>query len=126
MAADLFGIERAQPHILARKEAAALVEVLQALSTLPAVACCARMNTGAARLGARFVPFGWPGCPDALGPLKGGRILGVEVKGSSRKLRPAQAESIGRIRAAHGVAFVALDCHDVLRELQQAQKEVQS
>jgi hypothetical protein len=61
MAADLFGMERAPPRILDRKEAAALVEVLQALRTHPAVAWCERMNSGAARMGARFVRFGWPG-----------------------------------------------------------------
>jgi hypothetical protein len=108
MAADLFGMERAPPRILDRKEAAALVEVLQALRTHPAVAWCERMNSGAARMGARFVRFGWPGCPD---------VLGVEVKGPAGKLRPAQAEFIGRIRAAGGVGFVAHDCRDVLREL---------
>lgn len=117
MAADLFGMERAPPRILDRKEAAALVEVLQALRTHPAVAWCERMNSGAARMGARFVRFGWPGCPDVLGQLKDGRLLGVEVKGPAGKLRPAQAEFIGRIRAAGGVGFVAHDCRDVLREL---------
>ena len=118
MAADLFGTERAQPRIHDRKEAAALVEVLQALRTHPAVAWCERMNTGAARMGARFVRFGWPGCPDVLGQLKDGRLLGVEVKGPAGKLRPEQAEFIGRIRAARGVGFVARDCRDVRRELQ--------
>jgi hypothetical protein len=118
MAADLFGMERAQPRILDRKEAAALVEVLQALRTHPAVAWCERMNSGAARMGARFVRFGWPGCPDVLGQLKDGRLLGVEVKGPDGKLRPAQVVFLERIRAAGGVAFMARDCRDVRRELQ--------
>ncbi len=118
MSADLFGMERAQPRILDRKEAAALVEVLQALRTHPAVAWCERMNSGAARMGTRFVRFGWPGCPDVLGQLKDGRLLGVEVKGPAGKLRPEQAVFIGRIRAAGGVAFLARDCRDVRRELQ--------
>ena len=109
MPADLFGLERTPPRILDRKEAAALVEVLQALRTHPAVAWCERMNSGAARMGARFVRFGWPGCPD---------LLGVEVKGPAGKLRPAQVVFLERIRAAGGVAFLARDCRDVRRELQ--------
>lgn len=118
MPADLFGLERTPPRILDRKEAAALVEVLQALRTHPAVAWCERMNSGAARMGARFVRFGWPGCPDLLGQLKDGRLLGVEVKGPAGKLRPAQVVFLERIRAAGGVAFLARDCRDVRRELQ--------
>ncbi len=120
---DLFGMERTQPRVLDRKEAAALVEVLQALRTHPAVAWCERMNSGAARMGARFVRFGWPGCPDVLGQLKDGRLLGVEVKGPAGKLRSEQAEFIGRIRAAGGVGFVARDCRDVLRELESNQRK---
>jgi hypothetical protein len=118
MAADLFGLEQAPPRILDRKEAAALAEVMQALRALPAVAWCERMNSGAALLGARFVRFGWPGCPDLLGQPKDGRLLGVEVKGPASKLRPAQVVFLERIRAAGGVAFMARDCRDVRRELQ--------
>lgn len=115
---DLFGMEQQQPRTLDRKEAAALVEVLQALRVHPLVAWCERMNSGAARMGARFVRFGWPGCPDVLGQLKDGRLLGVEVKGPTGRLRPEQAVFIGRIRSAGGVAFLARDCRDVRRELQ--------
>jgi hypothetical protein len=122
MSADLFGMEQAQPRILDRKEAAALLEVLQALRTHPLVAWVERMNSGAARMGARFVRFGWPGCPDVLGQLKDGRLLGVEVKGPTGRLRPAQVIFLERIRAAGGVAFVARNCRDVMRELENYRK----
>ena len=118
MTADLFGLEQSPPRNLDRKEAAALVEVLKALRTHPAVAWCERMNSGVARIGGRFVRFGWPGCPDVLGQLMDGRLLGCEVKGPAGKLRPEQAVFLDRIRAAGGVAFMARDCHDVLHELQ--------
>ena len=114
---DLFGLEQQQPRTLDRKEAAALVEVLQALRTHPAVAWCERMNSGAARMGARFVRFGFKGCPDVLGQLRDGRLLGVEVKAQTGRLRPEQAFFLERIRGAGGVAFVARDLRDVLREL---------
>lgn len=118
MTADLFGLERTPPRSLDRKEAAALVEVLKALRTHPAVAWCERMNSGAVRIGGRFLRFGWPGCPDVLGQLNDGRLLGVEVKGPAGKLRPEQAVFLDRVRAAGGVAFMARDLRDVLRELQ--------
>ena len=93
------------------------MEVLKALRTHPAVAWCERMNSGVARIGGRFVRFGWPGCPDVLGQLKDGRLMGCELKGPAGKLRPEQAVCLDRIRAAGGVAFVVRDCRDVLREL---------
>lgn len=120
MAADLFGLEQATPRTLDRKEAAALVEVLMALRSHATVAWCERMNSGAARMGARFVRFGWPGCPDVLGQLKDGRLLGVEVKAPAGKLRPEQAIFLERINAAGGVAFAARDCRDVFQALSRA------
>ena len=69
------------------------------------------------RVGGRFIRFGWPGCPDVLGQLKDGRLLGVEVKAAKGRLRPEQAVFLERIKAAGGVGFVARDCRDVLQEL---------
>ena len=114
---DLFGLEQQPKRTNDRKESAALVEVLQALKAHPAVAWCERMNSGAARMGGRFVRFGFTGCPDVLGQLKDGRLLGVEVKAKTGRLRPEQAVFLERIRGAGGVAFVARDLRDVLREL---------
>lgn len=117
MTADLFGLEQQTPRTNSRPEAAALAEVLTALRAHPAVAWAERMNTGAALVQGRFIRFGFKGCPDVLGQLKGGRLLGVEVKAQAGRLRPEQALFLARIRAAGGVAFVARDCRDVLREL---------
>ena len=52
---------------------------------------------------------------------KDGRLLGVEVKAQAGRLRPEQAVFLERIRCAGGVAFVARDLRDVLRELGEAQ-----
>ena len=117
MAADLFGLEQQTPRTNSRPEAAALVEVLKALRTHPAVAWAERMNSGAAKVGGRFIRFGWPGCPDVLGQLNDGRLLGVEVKAQAGRLRPEQAVFLERIRCAGGVGFVARDLRDVMREL---------
>lgn len=121
---DLFGLEQQTPRTNDRKESAALVEVLKALKAHPAVAWCERMNSGAARMGARFVRFGFKGCPDVLGQLRDGRLLGVEVKSQTGRLRPEQSVFLERIRCAGGVGFMARDCRDVLRELDKA-KEMQ-
>lgn len=101
-----------------RPEAAALCEVLMALKAHPAVVWAERMNTGAARVGNRFIRFGFTGCPDVLGQLNDGRLLGVEVKAPKGKLQPEQAVMLARIAGAGGVAFVAHDCRDVIRELE--------
>ncbi len=102
----------------AKPEAAALVEVLMTLRANPLVAWCERMNSGAIRVGNRFVKFGFVGCPDVLGQLRDGRLLGVEVKAPRGRLSPEQAVMLERINTAGGLAFVARDCRDVHRELE--------
>jgi len=117
MPADLFGLERQEARRNDRPEAAALLEVLKALRAHPMVAWANRANSGAAKVGNRFIRFGWPGCPDVLGQMKDGRFLGVEVKAAKGKLRPEQSEFLTLIASAGGVAFVARDCRDVMQQL---------
>jgi hypothetical protein len=115
---DLLGmVIQKRRSAVCRQEAAALIEVMKALKAHPAVAWCERQNSGAARIGNRFVRFGWLGCPDILGMLRDGRFLGVEVKAKNGHLRPEQTIFLERIRSAGGVAFVAHDLRDVRREL---------
>jgi hypothetical protein len=114
---DLLGDALPLERKNAKPEAGALKEVLLALNAHPSIAWCERMNSGAAMIGGRFVRFGWKGCPDVLGQLKDGRLLGVEVKAEKGKLRPEQTLFLDRIRCAGGVAFMARDYRDVMREL---------
>nr|WP_326527942.1 VRR-NUC domain-containing protein [Rhodoferax sp.] len=114
---DLFGLEQQPQRTNHRPESAALVEVLKALKAHPAVVWAERMNSGAAKVGNRFIRFGFKGCPDVLGQLRDGRLLGVEVKSPTGKLRPEQSVFLERIRGAGGVSFVARDCRDVVRAL---------
>ncbi len=120
---DLFGLEQPEKRTNDRPEAAALVEVLKAVRAHPLVSWAERQNSGAARIGARFIRFGWPGCPDILGQLRDGRFLGVEVKAAKGRASPEQSIFMERIRGAGGVAFVARDCRDVLRELENNQRK---
>ena len=116
--ADLFGFESEPiPRTNDRPEAAALVEVLKVLRNHPAVAWCERQNTGAAKVGGRFIRFGWRGCSDVLGMMTDGRLLAVEVKARSGRLRAEQREFLDLVRRFGGMAFVAHDCRDVLRSL---------
>ncbi len=114
---DLLGMPIAVKRTNSKPEAAALCEVLQALRAHPAVAWCERMNSGAARIGNRFIRFGFAGCPDVLGQLRDGRMLGVEVKALKGKLRPEQSIVLERINGAGGVAFMARNCLDVFNKL---------
>nr|MBK6294574.1 VRR-NUC domain-containing protein [Rhodoferax sp.] len=118
-ASDLFGMAASTKRTNDRPEAAALTEVLMALRAHPAVVWCERMNSGAVKVGSRFIRFGWHGCPDVLGQLRDGRLLGVEVKAPKGKLRPEQAVFLERIKGAGGVGFMARDLRDVHRELDQ-------
>lgn len=117
-AIDLFGMATSPTkRTNDRPEAAALCEVLKALKAHPAVSWCERMNSGAAKVGGRFIRFGFTGCPDVLGQLKDGRLLGVEVKAPTGKLRPEQAVFLERINGAGGLGFMARDCRDVFAAL---------
>ena len=100
-----------------RSEAAALAEVLQTLKHHPLVAWCERQNSGVARIGGRFVRFGWLGCSDLLGMMTDGRLLAVECKAPKGRLQVEQQEFLSLVRRFGGVAFLARDCRDVLREL---------
>lgn len=115
---DLLGDELTEPRHHARPETAALHEVLAALRAHPAVAWVERQNAGAARIGTRWVRFGWQGCSDLIGQLRDGRLLAFEVKASGGRLRPEQRVFLDRVRRHGGIGIVARDCRDVFRELQ--------
>lgn len=115
--ADLFGMGQQTPRTNSKPEAAALVEVLKALRAHPAVSWAERQNTGSARIGGRFIRFGWLGCSDVIGMLTNGKFLAVEVKGPAGRLRPEQAVFLERINEAGGVGFIARDCRDVINAL---------
>lgn len=117
MSTDLFGFEVETERTNGKPEAAALQEVLKVLRHHPVVAWAERQNTGAAQIGNRFIRFGWNGCSDIIGMLKDGRLLAVEVKAPTGKLRAEQAEFLSLVRKHGGAAFVARNASDVLSEL---------
>jgi len=99
-------------------EADSLREVMQALRSHKLVAWVERQNTGAAKVGGRFIKFGWRGCSDLLGQLKDGRLLAVECKRpKGGKLSSDQSHFLEMVQSHGGVAFVATNLHDVLENL---------
>ena len=82
-----------------------------------------RVNTGATKIGERFVRFNdTVGCPDILCCWPGvqyssGIFVGIEVKRVGGRLRPEQAACLDAIRKAGGLAFVARSVDDVAAAL---------
>ena len=114
----LFGKTQSTPVKNDRLEAAALMEVMKALRNHSAVAWCERQNSGAAKVGGRFIRFGWRGCSDIIGQLKDGRLLACEVKAPKGKLREEQQTFINQVNHAGGVGFMACNYKDVQEALQ--------
>ena len=86
--------------------------ILKGLAVSPAVAWCARMNTGAA-VGQRFVRFGFVGLADIIGQLTDGRLLAIECKRPGEALTEEQAMFLHWVASAHGVAGIARSWEDV-------------
>jgi hypothetical protein len=86
-----------------RPEATSLAELLQVLRYHSLVAWVEHQNSGVARIGGRFVRFGWAGCSDLLGQLRDGRTLAVEVKAPKGRLQAEPAEFLLRVRRFGGV-----------------------
>lgn len=106
-------------------EAQVLSSVLTFLKRHPNVVWVSRMNSAAGKLvrgqGAQqvsqFMRFGFPGCPDIHGMLKGGRALYVEVKRPSGRLTDEQREFLQQAANHGGCAFVARSIDDCVRAL---------
>ncbi len=84
-------------------------------------------NTGAVKIGGRFVEFGEPGMPDICMILpKSGRFVGIEVKrplgprggANGSEQTPEQIGMQKKIEANGGVYILARSVPDVITELQ--------
>jgi hypothetical protein len=97
--------------------------VLKYLRLRTDVAWVERLNSGAGQLSftdgakSQWMRFAWRGAPDLIGQLTDGRILCVEVKRPSGKLRPDQHAFLDVVRKQGGVAFVARSIDDVKEHL---------
>ena len=72
-----------------------------------------RQNTGAARVGRRFVRFGVPGQADLTGILRGGRRLEIEIKSPIGRQTPDQRAFQAMIERFGGLYVLARSVEDV-------------
>lgn len=79
---------------------------------------CFRNNTGAVKVGRRFIRFGYVGSSDILGITKDGRFLAVECKREKGGvLSDAQKEFIAEINRNGGVAIVVHSVMELVKGL---------
>ena len=77
-----------------------------------------RMNTGAMKIGSRFIRFGWVGMSDIIGIIPStGQFLAIEVKSPTGKPTLAQLDFLGTINESQGIGFVARSVADVIEVL---------
>ncbi len=87
------------------KEAEVLRACMDVLEVHPIVNLWWRQNSGAQRIGNRFIKFGFRGASDLMGVLSNGRFLAVEVKAPGNKPTTEQAGFLGNVTAAGGLAM---------------------
>lgn len=92
---------------------AAILEYLQRVRGI----FCWRNNSGAFKIGDRFIRTGKVGSSDIIGILPDGRFLAIEVKAHYGKVSPEQQTFIDTINANGGLAFVAFSVGDVMAQL---------
>ncbi len=77
-----------------------------------------RVNSGAVKLGKRFIRFGSiNGVSDIIGVMEGGRFLAIECKVRPNKLTPEQKAFLNTISEMGGKAIVAYSLDDVIEGL---------
>lgn len=107
-------------------EAVVLYDVLACLKQLQSlgrVVWYARFNTAAGKLQygnsgvSQFIRFGFPGCPDIIGQMPGGRLLAIEVKRPSGVVTDDQAAFLEMASHGGALAFVARSVSDVMEAI---------
>lgn len=84
---------------------------------------CYRSNTGATRIGDRFIRFGIPGSPDIIGIMPGtGQFLGIECKMPGRYLSQSQKAFQSVIERNGGIYIVARTMDDIDAVVSRMQK----
>jgi hypothetical protein len=114
--------ERFQRGELHVPERDILAAVLELLARHPRVAWAKRMNSGVTNYRdktgeQRWVRYGFPGCPDIVGQLRTGQMLGIECKSDTGRPTDEQQAVLDTINAAGGLAFVARSVDDVWKAL---------
>lgn len=79
-----------------------------------------KMNSGATRTDrGGFIRYGFPGCPDVIGILPGGRFLGVECKTGTGRLTPDQDRFRRTVEELGGVYVVVRELEDLVHAIEE-------
>lgn len=82
-----------------------------------------RNNTGAIKIGKRFIRYGTPGSSDILGIMPDGRFLAVECKREKGgRLSELQKAFLTAIKINGGVSIVARSVEELKKELEKVKK----
>ena len=115
-----FRLKRPEPS-----EAQILAAVLRVLECHPKVSWARRMNSGAGRIvrgsgkASQFMRFGFPGCPDIIGQLRGsGTILLIECKRPSGRVSADQSAFLSRAKGDGAMAAVIRSTDELLELLE--------
>lgn len=84
-----------------------------------------RVNTGAFKVGGRFVRFGFPGMADISGILINGRRLEIEVKTAKGKQSQPQKNFEKMIKKHNGIYLLAREYDTVKKALNIALTEAE-
>lgn len=74
-----------------------------------------RSNTGAMKIGTRFIRFGRPGVSDIVGVAPGGRAVLVETKRAPNRLTEEQAKFLDKARRLGAFAMCVYDVGELDR-----------
>lgn len=103
-----------------KRESEILAEVLLAVGSRPDCRVW-RANTGAARTReGRLIRFGMKGQADILGLCAGGRLLAIEVKTATGRLRPEQEAFRDLVVRFGGLWILARSAEDAVAQLEAA------
>ena len=98
-------------------------DVQEAVLTLckmhPKIAWLSRMNTGATKIGERFIRFGFPGLSDIIGQTRGGRFVAIEVKREGEHPTEEQQGFLDMVSQHYGIAgcaHSAQEAWDIIEE----------
>jgi len=94
-------------------------EILAQLALMPGVFVW-RQNSGAMKVGRRYIKFGLTGQADISGLLQGGRRLEIEVKTKAGVLSLEQVAFGARINALGGLWFVARSVDEAIAKVKEA------
>ena len=82
----------------------------------------ARMNTGATKIGERFIRFGFPGLSDIIGQTLDGRFVAIEVKREGEKPTEEQQAFLQMVAQHNGIAGCAHTAQEAWNIIQEGTK----